>query len=80
MKGAKKWFPSVVDDNPSWPIRQNEMKNYRLGLREVVVDDNGKGERRVEFKSDNVDGVDVRKSNKRVDLSAVKAHLFKVDY
>ena len=27
-----------------------------------------------------VDGVDVRKSNKRVDLSAVKAHLFKVDY
>ena len=53
MKGAKKWFPSMVDDNPSWPIHQNELKNYRLGLREVVVDDNGKGERHVEFKSDN---------------------------
>jgi len=54
VKGAKKWFPSMVDDNPSWPIHQNELKNYRLGLREVVVDDNGKGERHVEFKSDNV--------------------------
>ena len=47
---------------------------------EVAVEDNGNGERHVAFKSDNVDGVDVRKSNKRVDLSEVKTHLFKVDY
>ena len=70
----------MVEDNLSWPICQNELKNYRLGLREVAVEDNGNGERRVAFKSDNVDGVDVRKSNKRVDLSEVKTHLFKVDY
>ena len=58
VKGAKKWlFPSVVKDNPSWPsIHQNELKNYRLSLREVVVKDNGNGERGIAFKSDNVDG------------------------
>ena len=32
---GKKWFTSVLDNNPSWPIKKSEVGSYRLGLRKL---------------------------------------------
>ena len=41
VDGSKKWFPSVIGDNPSWPVVQADLKKYRLGVREVTAYEGG---------------------------------------
>jgi hypothetical protein len=38
---SKKWFPSVIGDNPSSPVVQADLKKYRLGVREVTAYEGG---------------------------------------
>ena len=34
----KKWFPSVIGDNPSWPIKTSEAGSNRIGLQKPERD------------------------------------------
>ena len=70
-KGSKKWLPSLVGYDPSWPIQNNEINKYQWVFREVDFEENKQGQRDISFKMDNIDVVNVCVGNKRVELSAV---------
>ena len=74
--GGKKWFPSIPNDNPTWPVKEKEIKTYRLGVREVDLKDGTISYKRCE---ELVHGVNVKKTYKRVDLDQVRENLFKVN-
>ena len=50
VRGVNKQFHSVIKDNPSQPVFQNELNTYLLGLRKVIVKDNVNGERGIALK------------------------------
>ena len=75
VDGSGKWFPSLLKDNPSWPLVEAEMKRYRLGLREVRVE---KNEVHYLHGDEIKDGVNVRDSIRLVSLAEVRSSCYKV--
>jgi len=84
VDGSKKWFPSVIGDNPSWPVVQADLKKYRLGVREVTEHEGGEAfaYKRYDCDARNggvEDGVNVRDSYKKVTLDDISHLCGKVD-
>jgi hypothetical protein len=84
VDGSKKWFPSVIGDNPSWPVVQADLKKYRLGMREVTEHEGGEAfaYKQYDYDARNggvEDGVNVRDSYKKVTLDDISHLCGKVD-
>jgi hypothetical protein len=74
-----KWFLSIKNENPSWPVIQTEVKQYHLGVREVKVTD--EGQQRIEVKDYGTmeDGLNVRSTYGLLTLTDIQQVFFKVE-
>ena len=74
--GSRKWYPSVMGDNPSWSVIEVEKKRFCLGL--CAVNLNKKKE--VTWKENVEDGKKIRRYFKMIKVNDVKSHECKVKF
>ena len=77
---GKKWHLSPDKENPSWPVKKEEAKKYRLVVRKVThSSSNNEGKIQMKEYSEIEDGLNVRKTYRFVrDISDIKSNIYKV--
>ena len=85
MTGTSKsrtWFPSINGDNPYRHVLVNQLKSYKLGVREIWVgQDDDIMYKEYGLANDNAveDGKNVRQTYRLVKLSEIRGFIRKVD-
>ena len=51
---GKKWHPSPKDDDPCWPLDEEETNKYRMLIRKISVTVAKNGTKVVQMKSGNI--------------------------
>ena len=77
-----KWFPSIDGENPSWPVLVNQLKSYKIGVREIgLVNNDNLMYKEYGIANNNAveDGENVQQSCSLVKLSEMMGLRFKVD-